>query len=126
MDLTQLRVAAADALEGAGVRAAEYLGETLSPPCAVVVPGRPYTRGPGPTAPGVPFGHRQVRLDVLLLTTRDGAKSDARRIDDLIETACAALDEYDITEVSQPGVVTHSGAKFIGSVITIEEVTKGP
>jgi len=125
VSLTSLRTDVAADLVAAGVKAVEYVGETITPPCAVVVPGQPYIVEPSRTN-DVPFGHVLVRVDVLLLVAREAAKSAAERIDQLVETAYAALGEHDITQVSRPGLVTLNGAKFVGSTITIEEVTEAP
>ena len=125
MSLTSLRTDVAADLTAAGVRSVEYVGETITPPCAVVVPGQPYIVQPS-RSNGIPFGHVLVRVDVLLLVGNEAARSAAERIDQLVETAYAALEDRDVTQVSRPGIVPLNGAKFVGSTITIEDVTEAP
>lgn len=121
--LTDERTTIAGILDDAGLRSAEYVGVTLAPPCAAVVPHQPYVRAGTPTD-RVPFGHFIVGIDVLLLASREASKTAAASIDQQIETALAALADYDIAQVSQPGVVTLNGAKFIGAVINLEITTR--
>lgn len=126
--LTELRVAIANELKAAGITAFEYVGEAITPPCAVVVPSDPYVIRPDGSRP-IPFRKVLVGTDVLLLVAREGgAKSAAEQIDDLIERAYAALrPNHDIGTVLRPGVVTtSSGSKFVGSVLSIESQTEEP
>ena len=123
--LTQLRTEVAAALTGAGIRAVEYVGETITPPCAVVVPGQPYLVWPTRTN-GIPFGHVQVNVDVLLLVAPEAAKSAASRIDQLVEDALGALDEHDVVSASRPGEVTLRGTKLVGAALTIQQITEEP
>lgn len=125
--LTALRVRVSDALKAGDVPAFEYVGEAINPPCAAVVPAEPYMRWQNGDRT-VPFGHVAVGVDVLLLAATQTAKGAAAAVDALIEEALAALDAADITptSVSRPGVVTLSGSKFIGSVLSIEEITEEP
>lgn len=110
----------------AGFRAFEYVGETITPPCAAVIPAEPYLQYPDGNAK-IPFRHVRLRIDVLLLSTRETSKTAAALTDQLIEWASARLSpNYDITAVSRPGVVTISGSKFVGSVLSIEELTEAP
>ncbi len=96
-----------------------------NPPCAAVVPHQPYLRWPRP-GEQIPFGHLVVSIDVLLIAGRETSKKVADQMDKLIWDAAKALDDYDTTQVSSPGVVTLNSAKFIGSVLTIEETTREP
>lgn len=124
--LTELRTSITDALEGAGIKAFGYVGEALSPPCAVVVPSNPYFRRPDGTR-AIPFRKVLVGVDVLLLVPRGDAKAEAKAIDDLLESAYRALNpNHDIGTAARPGVVTVSGSKFIGSVLSIEALTEEP
>lgn len=124
--LTALRTEVASLLEAAEIRAVEYVGETITPPCAVVVPGQPYLVWPT-RSNGVPFGQVQVNVDVLLLVTEStAAKSAAERIDQLVEDALGALDELDVVSATRPGVVTLRGAKFVGASLTIQQITEEP
>lgn len=122
--LTELRGDVKTALANAGgmpagFKALEYIGESITTPCAVVVPGQPYIEYPNGDGT-LTFGGRRVNVDVLLLTSREAAKTAANLADQLIEAAMSALDgEFDVKAVSRPGVVRHSGSKFIGSVLTI-------
>lgn len=129
--LTELRTEINDALKAgenmpAGFTTYEYVAEGVTPPCGVVVPAQSYIRKPGPQYPDIPFGHVGVGIDVLLLTTREAAKTEAALADQIIEASLRALRKYRIIGVSQPGVVTLSGSKFIGSVLSIEEITEEP
>lgn len=116
----------ADAAKPAGFRAFEYVGESLAPPCAAIVPADPYMRGPS-KIDEIPFGRVSVAIDVLLISAREDAATAAELTDDLIEYAYRVLVEsYDVREVSRPGVITVSGAKYIGSVLSITQLTEEP
>lgn len=122
--LTTLRTDVAAKLAAAGITAVEYIGETLTPPCAVVVPSQPYITAPS-RSNLVPFGHVQVAVDVLLLVSPEAAKTAAHRIDQLTEQAYVALsDEHDVTQVTRPGLteLPKTKQKFVGCVLSIEEV----
>lgn len=123
--LTALRTAVAADLAAAEIKAVEYIGETITPPCAVVVPGQPYLVWPT-RANGIPFGRVQVNVDVLLLVAPEAAQTAASRIDRLIEDALGALDEHDVVSAARPGVVTLRGAKFVGASLTIQQITEEP
>lgn len=129
--LTELRTAIKTDLEAGdgkpvGFRAFEYVGESLSPPCAAIVPAEPYVRPPSRDE-AIPFGQVKVGIDVLLLSASADAATAAAATDELIEFAWRALDRnHDIRSVSRPGVVTVSGSKFIGSVLSIERTTEEP
>ena len=131
--LTEARTAVKTDLESGtgkpeGFRAFEYIGESLTPPCAAVVPAEPYLRPPSEVE-RIPFRHVRVDIDVLLLAARADAKTAAASMDTLIEFAYAALKPSKtrtIRSVSRPGVITVSGSKFIGSVLKIEELTEEP
>lgn len=126
----QARTLTRDALKDAGITSFEYVGEAFTPPCAVVVPGEPYfTR---PTGDGrIPFRKVKVGVDVMLLVPRSDAKTEAAAIDDLINSAYAALkpiDDINIRAVSRPRVVVIpvSGSKYVGSVLSIEALAEEP
>ena len=130
MTALELRTQVAQALTDAGIRAKSYKTETLTPPCAVVVPGQPYIL---PPAPGrdIPFGCHLVRIDVLVVAGPESAKAVEDRMDQLITTALEALDARDVVSVSRPGLTplsttssTKPAPKFVAAVITIEEVTE--
>lgn len=125
----QVRTITRDALKAAGITSFEYVGEAFTPPCAVVVPGEPYFSRPDGTG-RVPFRTVQVGVDVLLLVPRSDAKTEAQAIDDLINSAYAALkpiDDITIRAVSRPRVVTTvSGSKYVGSVLSIEALAEEP
>ena len=131
--LTEKRTEIKTALEAgaekpAGFRAFEYIGETLEPPCAAIVPAEPYIRPPSATE-GVPWRQVQVGIDVLLISAREDAAKAAQLTDDLIEYAYRVLHvqgEFSVRGVSRPGVITVSGAKYIGSVLSIEQLTEEP
>lgn len=124
--LTEKRAAVKEDLVAGDVKALDYLGEAITPPCAVVVPGEPYMRAPGEGRP-IPFGRVQVGIDVLLLVPRGEKKTEAKAIDDLIEASYRALNtNHTIRTVSRPGVVTVSGSKFVGSVLSIEALAEEP
>jgi hypothetical protein len=109
-----------------GFRSFEYIGETLEPPCAAIVPAEPYIRPPSATE-RVPFRHVQLGIDVLLISARDDQKKAAQATDELIEFAYRVLNpQFTVRSVSRPGVITISGAKFIGSVLSIEQLTEEP
>lgn len=126
----EVRTRARDALKAAGIASFEYVGEALTPPCAVVVPGEPYFTRRSVDA-SIPFRKVRVGADVLLLVPRGEAKAEADAMDDLIQRAYAALNPLDdlaIGTVSRPGVITirTSGSKFVGSVISIEALAEEP
>lgn len=108
-----------------GFKAYEYIGEALGPPCAAIVPAEPYLRRPQ-RGDGVPFGRLHLGIDVLLISARDDAATAAAATDELIEYAWRVLQPFDVRSASRPGVVTISGAKFIGSVLKIEQLTEEP
>lgn len=125
--LTQLRLDITETLEAAGINAAEYVSETITPPVAVAVPGEPYLIRPGGEDSGVPFGHIEVRFDVLIIGHKGSNKRSAAKIDDLIWSVLDALNsEWDIDRVSQPGEITLSSAKFMGAVASISQNIKEP
>lgn len=131
--LTEKRTEVKTALEAGvgkptGFKAFEYIGETLTPPCAAIVPAEPYLQPPAATEK-VPFRKVQVGIDVLLISAREDAAKAAKLTDELIEFAYRVLHvdgEYSVRRVSRPGVITVSGAKYIGSVLSIEQLTEEP
>lgn len=133
--LTEQRAAIKAALESGddkptGFRAFEYQGEAYNPPCALVVPADPYVTGPAPGR-DIPFRKVQLGIDVLLLVPRNDAKQEAKSIDGLIEYAFRelnAIDGLNVRTVSRPIVLTDkvSGSKFVGSVLSIEQLTEEP
>jgi len=116
--LTESRTEVVEALAAAGLKAAEYVAETVSPPLAVVVPGEPYVSTP---AGSVPFGHYQINLSVLLIAGKGTNKATAEWIDTAVLTVIDALDDtdFDLTEVSQPGQVQLNGSTYLGVVLSI-------
>jgi hypothetical protein len=119
--LTQFRAGVAEALEGGGVKAKEYVGELVTPPCAVVVPSEPYLELM-PAQQRVPFGTYRLAVDVLVISGLSTAKTQADAMDALLEKALTALDaEYDVQSVTRPGVITLKGAKYLASTIRVEE-----
>lgn len=125
--LAARRAAVTADLTAAGIKALDYIGEVITPPCALVVPSEPYVQAPGEGRP-IPFRRVGVGLDVLLLVPREGgAKAAADLIDDLIEDAFRALKtKHTLGSVSRPGVVTISGSKYVGSVLSIEALAEEP
>lgn len=124
--LGDLRGAIAADLTAGGVKALGYLGEAVTPPCALVIPAEPYVRRPDGTRP-IPFRKCLIGVDVLLVVARTEASKTAQAIDELIEQAYAALKpNHTIGTVSRPGVITISGSKFVGSVLSIEALTEEP
>lgn len=126
MDLVEFpgfRKAVADALTAGDVKAADYIGETLTPPCAAVVPADPYLT---PAQPGddLPYGFTAVALDVLLVSGLTTAKKQADAMDELIAKALTALDAFDVRSVTRPGVIKLRGANYLASTIRVEEATK--
>lgn len=121
--LTELLAGVVADLEAGDVRAVDYMTETPTPSSAIVTPGQPFIVAAGN---GIPFGHQLVRIDVLLLVTREAAKTAAERMLSLVESAQAALTERDVVQVTRPGLVTLNAAKFIGCVVTIEVTTEAP
>lgn len=110
-------------LKAAGIKTAEYVGETITPPAACVIPSQPYLEWRSGTE-GIPFGHFVTRVDVLLVSHRESSKKAAELIEDMIGKAVRALDGWNVRRVSQPGIIQLQGAKFIGAVLTIEETVK--
>lgn len=126
MDLTADRAAIAAELTAGGVRAFEYVDTVVEPPCAVVVPGQPFLDVPGPSRTDVGFGCMLETIDVLVLAQRDVNRESAQQMDDLIVDALTALTDRDVVRVSRPDVVTLNGVKYLGSVLTIEEIRRAP
>lgn len=119
--LTTLRTDITTALEAAGLKSAEYVAETVTPPLAVVVPGDRYVGQPeGQT----PFGHYDVNLQVLLIAGKGTNKASAEWVDNAVVTAIGALDEWDVTDVSQPGQVQLNGHTYLGVVLSIEQTVR--
>jgi len=126
LSFEEVRPEVVASITAAGLRSVPYVGETITPPCAVVIPGQPYLEW-RPGNDEIPFAHFVTRIDVLLVSHREAAKKSAELIDSMILDAVKALsDRYDVRRVSQPGVVQLQGAKFIGAVLTIEETVKEP
>lgn len=124
--LTELRLAIANELKAGGFeRAYEYVADTITPPCAVVVPGQPYVEQ-RPGTQGFTFGELSVTVDVLLVAARDINKKNAAKVDDLVELGLAALKDREVVRVSRPDIATLSGIKYLGSVLTINETTEAP
>lgn len=131
--LTEHRTAIKTALEAGsgkpqGFRAFEYVGESLDPPCAAIVPAEPYLRAPDANEK-IPFRRVVLGIDVLLISSREDAAKAAQLQDDLIEFAYRVLHvdgDYTVARVSRPGVITVSGSKFVGSVLSIEQLTEEP
>lgn len=126
--LAELRASIKADLIAGDVKALDYLGEEITPPCALVVPGEPYLQRPNGDE-RIPFRKVRASVDVMLLVSREtGAKSAAKAIDELIEAAYAALKHnHTIRSASRPGVVTTvSGSKFVGSVLSIEALAEEP
>lgn len=119
VNLEGIRAEVVAALSAADIKAVDYIGETMTPPVAAVVPGDPYLDSEGAT-----FGHTNVNLLILLIGGKGTNKAAASQIDSLIATALDALDDWDITEVAQPGLVNLNGSNYLGSVITISSETK--
>lgn len=115
--LTAARTEIKDALNAASIKAIDYVAETITPPVAIVVPGAPYLSRPEGQ---VPFGVHQVSIQVLLLAGTGTNKTTAEALDRMIERAVVALDDWDLTEVSQPGQVALNGSNYLGTVISIE------
>lgn len=121
--LLELRTAVTEALNTGGVSAVEYVGEVITAPGAVVVPADPYLTAGGPGT-DLPFGMTAVELDVLLLSGLMTAKKQATAMDELIEKAVTALDEFDVRSVTRPGVITLKGAKYLACTVRVQEATK--
>lgn len=120
VDLAAIRSDIAAVLTTAGIRAIDYVAETIAPPVAVVVPSDPYI-----TQDGVPFGHLNVNISVLVIGAKGTNQAAAAQIDSLIAQAYTALNAvYDVTEVSPPGQVNLNGQAFLGAVLSISETTK--
>lgn len=118
--LEQARAEVVDALKGADLNAAEYVGELVQPPIALVMPDEPYV-----TTTGVRFGNVRVNLSVLLIGGRGTNRAAANALDLMIEAAYTALaDDWDVTEVSQPGEVTLSGNSWLSAVVSITTETR--
>lgn len=116
--LSDLRALVVTALNTGDIPAADYVGETITPPCAAVVPSEPYMELM-PSGGRIPFGTWEVGTDVLLISHRATAKQQASLMDDLILKALAALDEFDVQTVSRPGVIKLQGASFMATAIRV-------
>lgn len=121
--LTDVRTAIVAVLTSAGFKSVEYVGETIVPPVAVVVPGNPYI---DPEAENVEFGHVAVNTNVLIIGSRGTNKTQASEIDGLVWDAYIALADagYDLGEVASPGQVQLNGSVFIGAVISVQHTIK--
>lgn len=119
VNLEAIRADVVALLTAADIKAVDYIGETMTPPVAAVIPGDPYL-----DTEGAVFGHANVNLLVLLIGGKGTNKAAASQIDSLIAKAIDALDDWDITEVAQPGQVNLNGSNYLGSVITISTETK--
>lgn len=116
--LTALRTEVADALNAASIKAIEYVGEQITPPAVVVLPAAPYM------VPSQHFGHFDVNISLLVVAGKGTSKASANALDSMIEQVIEALDDWDLTEVSQPGQVNLNGSNFLGAVISIEQTIK--
>lgn len=121
VSLYSLRTDVATALNAAGVKAIDYVAETITPPVVVVVPGDPYLTEPQGTTP---FGHYEVSISLLLVAAKGTNKAAATALDSMIEQVVGALDGWDLTAVSQPGQVNLNGSTYLGAVISINQTLK--
>lgn len=119
--LTDLRTEITDALTEAGIKAAEYVQESIVPPVAVVIPADPYITLPGGKHP---FGEYNVSINVLIIGGKGTNRTSARKIDSMIISVLDALDDWDITEVTAPQEMNLKGIVFMGAVVTLETNTK--
>lgn len=119
--LTELRTQVKDVLTTAGLKASDYVPETISPPIALVIPAEPYvTLGEGRN----PFGHYSVGIHVLLIGPKGTNKTAAEKVDSMILDTMSALEDWEITEVTQPGEVVLKGIAYMGSVVTLTQNIK--
>lgn len=126
--LTAIREEVAERLTAAGIKARVYIGEAITPPCAVVVPGQPYVDA-RPNRGDQTFGGMVlVNVDVLILGGVESAKHVAATVDDLTEKAWAALaPHFDIRHVTRPGTLPPiKGTKYVGAALRLEQFTQEP
>lgn len=111
------------ALQAGGLKAVDYLAETLVPPVAAVVPGDPYLTTEGED---IPFGHMMVRVSVLLVGAKATNKSAATQMDEMIETAVDAVEDadFDVMEVGAPQQMLLNGVKYVGTYLSLEQNIK--
>lgn len=121
----ELRQAIAADMAAVGITTRVYTAESMTPPCASVVPADPYLRRPIGEDAAV-FGMTRVGFDVLLLTHIVEAKKTAELAGKLQSDAWGALAKWKPLRASQPAEIEINNTKFMGSVIEIEHDTKEP
>lgn len=111
MTLKEDREAIAAALTAAGVRSWAYVPESPVAPCGIVQPGSPYL-----TTDNAVFGEYQTRYLVSLLTRPGTNEKVTNDLDEMIATACGALN---VVEVSEPFGLEYNTAQYLAVNLTV-------
>jgi len=113
--LTELRTELVDALVGLDLNTYTHIPGRLALPGAFVMAGSPYI------SQGQTFGERTVRFDVVLATQTGGNASETSALDELIESAQAALESagWLVEEVAQPYSMDFNNAEALVTSITV-------
>ncbi len=116
--LTQARTDVADALNAAGLKAIDYVGESVFAPVCVVVPNADYVAQPVGTNPfKKPYS---INLQILVLAGKGTNKGTAAQLDQMLTEVIEALeDDWEITAISEPSEANVKGVSHLGAVVSI-------
>lgn len=116
--IKEIREELATILTNAGIHAFAYGADTISPPCARILPGAPYI-----TTDEAPTGCWVSRLNVVLIVTGDN-EIEQDSIDDLIEKAFPAINvgKFNITEVQQPTTVATNAGSYYTATLSVDAI----
>lgn len=120
--LTQVRQDIVDVLKAAGLNAIHYVGATIVPPVAIVVPADDYITTPQGENPfNAPYS---INLQILVIGQKATNATAAENMDFLIASVVEALTDWDITEVTAPGEVSLKGITYSGAVLSLSTNTQ--
>lgn len=116
--LTTMRRVVADVLTAAGIPTYDHLPARLAPPCALVAASSPYL-----TTEDAPHGSTRMRLEVRLVVRPGDNAQVTTDLDDLIETALAALvpTTWAAEEVSQPYNLVVGTTSYLATSLVIND-----
>lgn len=114
--ITDARTDVAAALGSiSGLKVWSYIPAQMTAPAAIVTPGSPYV------LPGQVLGEVEVSLNVRLFASRGTNEVVSEALDSLIVDCLGVLNEYGVSQVSQPGVDEQSyNTPYLVTDITIK------
>ena len=99
-----------------------YTKENFVPPVCIVVPSDPYITAPVGANPfRKPYS---VNMQIVVIGTKGTNEASANKLDSMLESVITALEEdWDITEVGEPKVMSIKGIAYTGSLVTLTQNT---